>query len=819
MQQISASQEQLNYLFQRPSMIYDTLQGGPSSRLNIFKSSGTVMRAYKDNNHRATQSLVTPLSRSPRAIAQAHQTSQIESEQQLDPLGTSYTNSLVQIAKSREQKLSERDVEKMKYKFLGTANTIDGSISSVQNKPREFMKNKLSRLAVNPSQNLFRSANQTRKEFNASSVDLPIPDPLGHKNNTSMITAVPSPHTTSHTPAHSPPPTAGQMRHLRRHKKVDYRHQLQVLLGEGLPASPTTPTADQQHSQQSVPYQSVYDDHLDPNQPSDPLVPSNTAQGHRHIPPLTGPVHRLNRQGSVPLSPDRRIVTSSNWVLHKSKYPYSVYANRLPRRLKIQVQDYNDFYAAAPRTGNRLWRVVVFVLLGLNRMNRAVSQRKEEILRKEREQKELEAKIAEERAKAAELEFRRQQAVRQAEANLKKLELASAEAVDENRLSDNPDLPAKGAGTAEPDRLESPKASQTQVLEGQLKSVTDRPTEPNALKRFLSVAGEGPRRNFEFPSIQKPEERYDADLEGYTPSISGVPTIAINKPISMSPHIPAEVDTVVPHSQAVEPQTQSAVPKLAQIVGSSMLYYAAHHNPGADTLSSQPDRGGGVGKETHSISQESRSGNNPVGPGTDHTAKLLRDSKLEIYREWDLAEVGHEARISRARDTTLADERYISPWMDIVEDLLDANSLTTVYEVGYYSFLGIDDLQDLPQIAYDGEDESERSAVRAFWRFYAKVTLDCDLDEHILDNLHFISEEYEHNFAFHSHAYYTPQDLNKKFFIKLYAPHFEIERKQKVPDQLKKLANLARSKIHTKKNHYFGSLGTENSENQDNQDT
>ena len=887
MQKFAMAHEQKNYMLQLPSTIYEQMHAGSSQRLDSLKGV-SKLKLKRQGNHRVTQSLVSSINGSPRNSG-TYDTRYPDEDGTDDPLGSTYTNSLVRIAKSREQKLSERDVEKIKYMFLGTANTFSPVVPETGEKP--LLQDRLTRKLAYRPHNLFGPRHQTSTELHSVSQELRQTKPsrvyplasAEQSPNTSMIVpgrqmnkgrqildpiissfptqpqeSVFSTEAGVMTGANQSTVTPHNQSSLTRQvsrnyygKKIDFRNELQFLLAGKNKAKQTAVGKTAAGARHPLAGGQSFD----------------SVDGEAEKPQPKPEKVVLARQPSIPLSPTRRIVTSSNWVLHKSKYPYSVYANRLPRRLKIQVQDYNDFYAPAVRTGNRVWRVSVFVLLAIRRMNRLVQVRQEEIANIERLKKLAREKEEAERARLQELERKRLSELYQKQIELRRLDLASIAANEEPTVplsNPGPRVPAEEGQNQDPQppRLQSPADSHNLpqgALSGAL-SAAGRPSSPLTMQRKLSEQPKGWQpRTFAFPKVSGENELQGdrgAETGDRTPSISGVPIVGPGQafvrvseqrntdigghsgemrtaekrrdgaaaqfvhgqgPNNEKPrnHHQGELGSGQKNTSTTtagisgvnalgaDGMEKKPLPKLAGLIGSSLMYYV---EPGADSNEMKEwNKGPEDLKNEHFIH----------GADNDHTGQLLISSGLGIKRTWDILDIGHDARISQARDTTLADDKYNSPWLDIIDELLDATSLNAVYEVGYYSLFGIDDLKDLRQIDYDGEDDHEKNAVRAFWKLYAKVTIDCEMDEYLLDGLHFISDEYEQNFAFNSHAYYTPQDLNPKFFIKLYAPHFGIEMKNKVPEQLKKLANIARFKLNDKKPRLLPGEGTDASSNQE----
>ena len=155
---------------------------------------------------------------------------------------------------------------------------------------------------------------------------------------------------------------------------------------------------------------------------------------------------------------------------------------------------------------------------------------------------------------------------------------------------------------------------------------------------------------------------------------------------------------------------------------------------------------------------------------------------IDLLNEYPLHNVDIKARQAMAKISPDSDEPYTSYWMEKIRGLLFEPSLNDMdaNSAGYYSFLG---LNDVGEVRVDGEEHLDVHKIksrRAFITFFSKVILDLGVDEQVLPGCH--DDDYHEASVSvpddREPGYYVqPEEFNRRFYINLYAPHFEAERK------------------------------------------
>ena len=143
----------------------------------------------------------------------------------------------------------------------------------------------------------------------------------------------------------------------------------------------------------------------------------------------------------------------------------------------------------------------------------------------------------------------------------------------------------------------------------------------------------------------------------------------------------------------------------------------------------------------------------------------------------------------------MTEQPYSSIWMTMIKDLLFTQHLDTISSPGYYSFFGLDYLDDLDRCDNDHLEEPLKTYFRNFWQMYPKVVQDIAVDELLLGDIHqhdcvceglskytfdcIHRNAYQHAADLESERYFVDEVPDTEYLKKVYAHHFEQERKDK----------------------------------------
>jgi hypothetical protein len=409
-----------------------------------------------------------------------------------------------------------------------------------------------------------------------------------------------------------------------------------------------------------------------------------------------------------------------------SAYPYPKYALKLPRRLKISQRDYSDFYVDGSMHTVRILRGVVWAVRAVGRLRILVRGRVEE------KEMELERERVRVRREREDRERRRVEEVMERE-RLEALAFKNGKGMNSEH----------GSGDLEHRTREEADLAR-KIEEEQRKIEKLKKIEEFNRKKMQQLGG----------------------INGYDKRLQEMSTNKTIKDI-----------------------------KNARKNYFSNLKDSAHMNRNINLKIQDPDRA----ELTEDFDQSAlllRSNATPT-KNDENPSKTVNfaSSWAFLKRKYDLKAIGFENRIAEAKETTMTEQPYSSIWMTMIKDLLFTHHLDTISSPGYYSFFGLDYLDDLDRCDNDHLEEPLKTYFRNFWQMYPKVVQDIAVDELLLGDIHqhesvceslskytfdYIHRNaYQHAADLESERYFVDEVPDTEYLKKVYAHHFEQERKDK----------------------------------------